>query len=87
MDQLKKPNVCSVCKQTFKRFADLRKHVKKFHLQELDKIAPLPIKSYPFQCQYCRKNFSEERNLTMHLKTHKESKYINNSNLSLNRHI
>lgn len=68
-------NQCRECKHRFSRFSDLRKHVKKFHIQKLDKIAPLKVKSYKFQCTHCKKNFNHKRNMTVHLrKTHPEGK-------------
>lgn len=64
-------NTCKECNKTFMHFKDLRKHAKKCHEDILlENIAPLKVKSFPFQCKKCKKNFSHKKNLNMHLKAH-----------------
>jgi hypothetical protein len=60
-----------------KRPHDLRKHVKKFHAEKLDQIAPLKkhsnsskTKTYNFSCDICEKNFNHKKHLTFHKKNH-----------------
>lgn len=51
-------NVCDVCKKSFSRNRDLRRHTKSVH--EKNQVA----------CHICEKNFARKDNLIRHMKTH-----------------
>ena len=65
MEQIAR-KICTECNRSFGRKADLRKHVKVFHKEKIEEIAPaVTKKQFPFCCKYCSKNFSHQRSLYM----------------------
>lgn len=49
-------HICSVCKKSFKRLPDMRRHVRVVH-----------HKNKPFKCRECFKQFGEKSNMMKHL--------------------
>lgn len=54
---------CSDCKRTYKRSGDLKRHVKKCHIEKTD-----AIKVLPFKCNNCSKQFRHRATLELHLR-------------------
>ncbi|KAF2887375.1 hypothetical protein ILUMI_18798 [Ignelater luminosus] len=78
IDEKKK---CSECKTIFKGLYSLHRHVRKFHKEKLNEIAPLEKhswdtaeKSYNFTCNICRRNFTHKRHFIFHKQMHESSK-------------
>lgn len=62
---------CRACKTFFLNESNLRRHVKRFHNEKFDQLAPFRYKkpeNYNYKCHICGKNFSKLKNKTYHLK-------------------
>ncbi|CAH1114710.1 unnamed protein product [Psylliodes chrysocephalus] len=61
-------NTCITCKKTFSTYSNFRIHVKRFHPDKLDEIAPTKSFHIAAVCNECGKTFSKYSNLTKHVK-------------------
>ncbi|KAB0804500.1 hypothetical protein PPYR_01470 [Photinus pyralis] len=60
--------VCEICKVTFSKQSNLRAHVKKFHPDQLTKLAPYKTYKSAAVCNGCEKSFVKYSNLVQHVK-------------------
>ncbi|XP_048526115.1 zinc finger protein 436-like [Dendroctonus ponderosae] len=66
-------NECSVCQKKFSKHSNLRCHVKKFHPDLLNEVAPNKVFKCSAVCNKCNKTFTMKSNLKQHvLKFHAE---------------
>lgn len=66
---------CVVCHINFSSISNLRKHVRKFHPEDVSKVVPLKYKrslseGSDFQCKICNKTFIHKKTLQRHVKVH-----------------
>ncbi|KAL1488526.1 hypothetical protein ABEB36_014991 [Hypothenemus hampei] len=64
---------CNECGNNFHNMSNLRRHIRQFHQNKLQDLAPLHRKqssNFLFTCAVCGKNFNKKNHLQFHMKTH-----------------
>ncbi|XP_050299208.1 uncharacterized protein LOC126738101 [Anthonomus grandis grandis] len=70
------PNLCVVCYRTFSKTSNLRAHVKQFHPEKVNELAPRKLYKPSEYCQACSKAFTNHSNFKRHvLKFHYDKRY------------
>lgn len=73
---------CIECKSSFSNTSNLRKHIRKFHAEKSNLLAPRRYKissNSLFTCDNCGKIFNHKHNFQQHKKTHDTSIIVNKS--------
>lgn len=76
---------CSECKTSYSTLSNLRKHVTKFHPEDISQLAPLRYKkssqSSNIKCNICEKTFNHTQSLRKHAKMHDSQQTLPNKDL------
>ncbi|XP_045468446.1 zinc finger protein Xfin-like isoform X2 [Harmonia axyridis] len=67
-------NSCDICKRSFSDRKNLRKHIKKFHPDKLEELAPLKTFECAAICEMCAKTFVRNSALMQHIRKYHADK-------------